>query len=68
MNKTHEHLTPHIIEHKKKPRHVKLEIEVLVWDTIKNVTGSNRLIEFIPGHWIVNIVQSCYVHVEPGNQ
>ena len=67
MNKAHEHLMPHIIEHKK-TRHVKLEIKVLVWDMNKNVTGSNRLMEFIAAHWIVNIVQSCYVHDELGNQ
>lgn len=58
---------PHIIEHKK-TRHVKLEIKVLVWDMNKNVTGSNRLMEFIAAHWIVNIVQPCYVHDELGNQ
>ena len=54
MNKAHEHLTPHIIE-QKKTRHVKLEIKVLVRDVNKNVTGSNRLMEFIAAHWIVNI-------------
>ena len=58
---------PHIIEHKK-TRHVKLEMKVLVWDMNKYVTGSTRLMEFIAVHWIVNIVQPCYVHYELGNQ
>jgi hypothetical protein len=68
MNKAHVNTSCLISLNIKKTRHVKLEIKVLVWDMNKNVTGSNRLMKFIAAHWIVNIVQPCYVHDELGNQ
>jgi hypothetical protein len=36
---------PEATEHKKRPRHIQLEIQVLAWGPHKNVTAFNRLIE-----------------------
>ena len=35
---------PLIIEHKKSPWHMPMEIQVLAWDRHRNVTGLNRFI------------------------
>ena len=43
INKTHNHLSSSLTEHKYKPQHMMLEIQVLAWDKHKKMVGLNRL-------------------------
>ena len=45
INKTNNHLSPQLTEHKKK-RHMTSEIQVFAWDRQKNVAGLNALLFF----------------------
>jgi hypothetical protein len=47
INKVNIHPSPQLIEFKKRPRHMTLEIQVLDWDMHKNVAGLSQLI----GSW-----------------
>jgi len=48
INKTNNHSSPQIIEHKKTMKQMALEIQVQTLDRHKNVVGSNRLMKFQP--------------------
>jgi len=54
INKTSNHLSPSLTEHKKRPWHMTLEIHVLVWDRHKNVAGLNWL--------MANLDDTCHHH------
>ena len=41
INKTNNHLSPQLIDNNKRPRHLTLEIHVLVGDRHEEVTGLN---------------------------
>ena len=60
INKKNNHLSPQIIEHKKGPRHMALDIQVLGWDGHINVAALNRWIGFkaTPLVYTVTIVNS----------
>jgi hypothetical protein len=48
INKTHTHISPQIIEHKKTMKQMTLEIKVQTLDRHSKVVGSNRLMKFQP--------------------
>ena len=54
--KRNNHLPSQIIKHKKRPRHMTLEIQVLAWDRHKHLAGLNWLMGFQPllDSWISN--------------
>jgi len=59
INKTKNHLSsePNSLNTKKRPRHMTLEIQILVWNKHNNVTGLSRLMEYQPyslDNWISN--------------
>jgi hypothetical protein len=39
VNKTNNHRSPELIEHKKRPLHMTLEIQVLAYDSHKHMSG-----------------------------
>ena len=43
VNKTNNHLSSQLIEHKKDHGHMTLEIQILAWDKHKNVAGLNLI-------------------------
>jgi hypothetical protein len=45
INEMSNHLSPQLTEHKKRPRHMTLEIQALVWHRHKKVAGLNWLME-----------------------
>ena len=50
INKMYNHLLPQIIEHKKRPRHMTLDIQVLAWNRHKTVAELNLLMGSQPIH------------------
>ena len=44
INKTNDHLSPQLNEHKNIQQHMSYEIQVLTWDRHKNEVGLNQLI------------------------
>ena len=47
INKMNNHISPQVIEHKRRPQHMLIEIQIQIWDRHKNVAGLNRLIDYI---------------------
>ena len=48
IKKTNNHLEPQVIEHKKRPRHITLEIQLLVSDMQTSITYAHMNFSFSP--------------------
>jgi hypothetical protein len=54
INKTINYLSSQLIEYIKRPRHMTLEIQVLVWDRHENVEGLMGSQILLLDNWISN--------------
>ena len=55
VRKTNNHLSLQSAEHKKKPWHMALEIEVMAWDMYRNVAELSLLMGSPPSLYEINI-------------
>jgi hypothetical protein len=66
INKTNTHISPQLTEHTKSPRHMKLKIQVVVWDRHYYVAGLKRLMGshlLIIGSPTAITIRNLYIHI-----